>query len=63
MKPTEVFVAIWAVITLALGVGTLFNAVYIDEIKREAVERGYAIHCPEDGIWRWKEQCEGVVSQ
>lgn len=27
-------------------------------IKDEAVERGYAQHCPLNGEWAWKGECE-----
>lgn len=26
-------------------------------VMQQAMDRGYAIHCPEDGVLRWKEEC------
>ena len=27
-------------------------------LKSEAIERGYALHCPQDGEFAWKGECE-----
>ena len=27
-------------------------------LKHQAVERGYALHCPTDGEFAWKGECE-----
>lgn len=26
--------------------------------KHGAIERGYAIYCPDDGKWAWKGECD-----
>ena len=28
------------------------------ETKQEAIEKGYALHCPKDGEFAWKGECE-----
>ena len=27
-------------------------------LKRQAIERGYALHCPDDGKFAWVGECE-----
>ena len=27
-------------------------------IKKQAIERGYALHCPADGKFAWEGECE-----
>ena len=28
------------------------------ELKKQAVEKGYALHCPDNGVWSWKGECD-----
>ena len=30
----------------------------VSALKRQAIERGYALHCPHDGAFAWKGECE-----
>ena len=30
-----------------------------DRVQRQAIERGYALHCPKDGEFAWKGECDG----
>jgi len=36
-------------------VGYVFG---IDEIKKEAIQRGFGIHCPIDGEFAWVDECD-----
>ena len=27
-------------------------------LEIQAIERGYALHCPVDGQWAWKGECQ-----
>ncbi len=29
----------------------------VDKLERQAIERGYAIYCPNDGMWAWVGEC------
>lgn len=29
-----------------------------DELRYQAIERGYALYCPTDGEFAWKGECE-----
>lgn len=29
-----------------------------DNLRQQAVERGYALYCPTDGKWAWKGECD-----
>lgn len=40
--------------------GALFNLYgynEADKVQQQAVERGYAIHCPKDGKFAWRGEC------
>lgn len=39
---------------LGLIVGAVFEG---GTYKAQAVERGYALYCPADGVWAWKGDC------
>ncbi|MDX5370345.1 MAG: hypothetical protein LPL29_13315 [Alphaproteobacteria bacterium] len=28
------------------------------DMKKQAIERGYALHCPKDGVWAWTGECK-----
>ena len=30
----------------------------VNDMKRQAIERGYALYCPADGEFAWKGECE-----
>lgn len=48
------------VIIARLVVLFLVVALYIDDVqalRAQAVERGYAMHCPHDGHWSWIGEC------
>jgi hypothetical protein len=30
---------------------------HFEPFKAQAIERGYALHCPTDGEWAWKGEC------
>jgi hypothetical protein len=32
------------------------------EVQTEAIERGYALHCPKDGRFAWKGECDEYAS-
>ena len=49
-------------VALFLTVGFMFVflvalTVKVDILKTEAIERGYALHCPQNGKWRWIGEC------
>ena len=50
-------VAAWAALTgmLILLVGMTLCANQRDNLKKEAVTRGFAIYNPTNGNWQWKE--------
>ena len=39
-------------------VATSFSHSQNDTLQDEAIERGYAIHCPTTGKWSWIGECE-----
>ena len=30
-----------------------------DDVRAEAIQRGYALHCPQTGEFAWKGECDG----
>ena len=51
--------------TLMLGLaagfllGVMVGAGIADKIARtEAIERGFALYCPDDGAFAWKDECD-----
>ena len=43
-----IFATLFAVITDEIGM----------ETKQQAIERGYALHCPKGGEFAWKGECD-----
>lgn len=43
-----------AVVFLAMGLLIGAN-IAADSLHKEAIQRGYAIHNPTNGVWQWKE--------
>lgn len=41
-------------ILAAMGI---FAAIHAKSLRNQAIERGYALHCPADGEWAWKGEC------
>ena len=54
--------AVALILTVFLLILSVFNMFAIDdrnqELKRQAVERGYALYCPLTGEWAWKGECD-----
>jgi hypothetical protein len=48
------------VAAFALGavLGILIAATSVAQWHSEAINRGYAIHCPDDGRWAWIGECD-----
>lgn len=51
---------------VAMVAGFIAGSLIVSDIRgfhgrqhslEEAMDRGYAIHCPEDGVLRWKDEC------
>lgn len=51
------FAAAVFVVSIFAGVVGLAKS-HINELRQQAIERGYALHCPADGRWAWKGECE-----
>jgi hypothetical protein len=53
--------AFWAIATVvwvvACGAIYVTGAVRAMQLERGAIERGYALHCPQDGRWAWVGEC------
>ncbi len=49
--------AVFTFIVFVLGVGC-GSRLTSDVYKAQAVKRGYAQYCPDDGAWAWKGECE-----
>jgi hypothetical protein len=47
-----------AAMLIMFGLGIGFG---IEALKREAVQRGYATHCPDTGEWAWQGEYEGIA--
>lgn len=53
-------------LTLLIGmcIGLVIGAIVVaidspvHDMKHQAIERGYALHCPDDGKFAWKGECE-----
>lgn len=43
---------------IGLGIGWLIGGGTALYYQSEAIERGYALHCPATGKWAWKGECE-----
>jgi len=37
---------------------TGLTVIKLAEIKNEGISRGYALHCPTTGAWKWKGECK-----
>ena len=47
---------------IAIVLLVLFASGFADELRRikaEAIQRGYALHCPQTGDFAWKGECDG----
>lgn len=53
--PLVVFVAFMAALSALMIVARLHDEKRRLEIG--AIERGYALHCPKDGRFAWKDEC------
>jgi hypothetical protein len=56
----DVFVALIAVAVFFFGMflGITMETEVTQKLKFEAIERGYALHCPKDGSFAWEGGCE-----
>ena len=43
---------------IGISVG-LFLGSYLslDDMQKQAIDRGYGIYCPDTGAWAWKGEC------
>lgn len=46
------------VLSILLVVASFLMASYRDGMETQAIERGYALHCPKDGSFAWKGECD-----
>ena len=54
-----IFTVIFAMSLIVIMLITLNNRdAVIETIQNQAIERGYALHCPSDGKWNWEGDCE-----
>lgn len=51
----EIALVILAAIVSAIFFGGMYAGSY--QIKKEAVERGYALYCADTGKFSWKDEC------
>lgn len=52
-------VAVLLIGFLCLSVGIILGSMLKgDEMRSQAVERGYATYCPQNGNWAWKGECD-----
>ena len=54
------FVVVFIVALWAVAMGAVFAGEKIARkaFESQAIERGYALHCPADGEFAWKGECE-----
>jgi len=48
-------------LAIAFGFGMFGYVLGEQEIERQAIKRGFAIHCPLDGKFGWIDECEEEV--
>lgn len=51
------FVIIFAAMAFGCFCGIVGGAIAGTYYERAAVQRGFAMHCPDDGEWAWKGEC------
>lgn len=51
-------VILFIIAIISPGVFLLMSNASKVDIKQQAIERGYALHCPKDGKFAWKGECE-----
>ena len=51
----EIVLIVLAAIVAAIFFGGMYAGSY--KYKQEAVERGYALYCPDTGNFSWKDEC------
>ena len=47
------YLALFALLVVIVG-----SVLELHGFREAAVERGYALYCPESGKWAWKGECE-----
>lgn len=47
-------------IMIIIGILMMFfgKVLTVSDLKSEAIERGYALHCPKEGEFAWKGECD-----
>lgn len=58
MKDFDATILSIGVVLLSILFGSLAGNMKVNQIRHEAIEREYGQYCPNDGVWRWKGECE-----
>lgn len=58
--PDKTFGGLLSALIAAFGLGCLLWIAIevIGELKAEAIQRGYALHCPQTGGFAWEGECD-----
>lgn len=46
------------IMIIGILMGFVGQALTVSNLKSQAIERGYALHCPQEGEFAWKGECE-----
>ena len=59
MNETEkTLVLLAAILFIALLVSLFGFGMREEAFKSQAIERGYALYCPTNGVWAWEGECQ-----
>lgn len=52
-------------LTAIMAAPLISLAVYVErtDVREQAIERGYALYCPDNGEWAWKGECETMSEE